>query len=161
MKKIILLLFLFGISLENFAQISALFIPKSRWILLDNKIEGDEILLTPYDSTKFEINTLILTFGKNNKIEYDYESHAEVCYGVDFLDMDSDETSWEFDKKTNLLTLTVKGGYSSIEDFKFKRDYEIWTIVDGNFRLQQVKEYYFEDLQDGKRVKKHRGNRRR
>jgi hypothetical protein len=153
----ILLTFLTEISAQN----PVLFNPKIRWILVDNKIEGSEILLTPYDSAKCEINTLILKFVAKNKIEYDYESIAKVCYGVDFLDMDLDSTSWKFDEKTNLITLTVKGGYSSIEDFKFEREYEIWTIMNGDFRLRQVQEHYYKNLQADEKVAKQKKRRRR
>lgn len=125
----------------------ALFDKTKRWILVRNKIERGDIYLTPYHESKLTINNLVLNLSENGTIEYDYESDPKVkfCAGVDFLDIDTDETSWVFDADNNIFTLTLKGGYASLDDFKFKRDYTV-EAFDGGFALRRVKEHYFNDF---------------
>jgi hypothetical protein len=124
-----------------------------RWMLMKNKIERNDILLETYDESKLTINNLIMSFDTEGKIAYDYESDPKVsvCAGVDFLDIDTDETSWEYNAEKNIVTLTLKGGYASLDDFKFKRDYWVETI-EGGYILRKLREYYFNDFR--KRVKK-------
>lgn len=128
-------------------QYKSLFDKSNRWILVRNKIERGDIYLTPYHESKLTINNLVLSFTNEGKIEYDYESDPKVrfCAGVDFLDIDTDETSWAFDSENNVFTLTLKGGYASLDDFKFKRDYTVEASDDG-FALRRVKEHYFSDF---------------
>ncbi len=125
----------------------ALFDKTKRWILVRNKIERGDIYLTPYHESKLTINNLVLNLSESGTIEYDYESDPKVkfCAGVDFLDIDTDETSWIFDADNNVFTLTLKGGYASLDDFKFKRDYTVEAFDDG-FALRRVKEHYFNDF---------------
>lgn len=125
----------------------ALFDKTKRWILVRNKIERGDIYLTPYHESKLTINNLVLNLSESGTIEYDYESDPKVkfCAGVDFLDIDTDETSWVFDADNNVFTLTLKGGYASLDDFKFKRDYTVESFDDG-FALRRVKEHYFNDF---------------
>lgn len=125
----------------------ALFDKTKRWILVRNKIERGDIYLTPYHESKLTINNLVLNLSESGTIEYDYESDPKVkfCAGVDFLDIDTDETSWVFDADNNIFTLTLKGGYASLDDFKFKRDYTVEAFDDG-FALRRVKEHYFNDF---------------
>lgn len=125
----------------------ALFDKTKRWILVRNKIERGDIYLTPYHESKLTINNLVLNLSESGTIEYDYESDPKVrfCAGVDFLDIDTDETSWLFDADNNVFTLTLKGGYASLDDFKFKRDYTVEAFDDG-FALRRVKEHYFNDF---------------
>lgn len=125
----------------------ALFDKTKRWILVRNKIERGDIYLTPYHESKLTINNLVLNLSESGTIEYDYESDPKVkfCAGVDFLDIDTDETSWVFDADNNIFTLTLKGGYASLDDFKFKRDYTVEVFDDG-FALRRVKEHYFNDF---------------
>lgn len=125
----------------------ALFDKTKRWILVRNKIERGDIYLTPYHESKLTINNLVLNLSESGTIEYDYESDPKVkfCAGVDFLDIDTDETSWVFDADNNVFTLTLKGGYASLDDFKFKRDYIVEAFDDG-FALRRVKEHYFNDF---------------
>ncbi len=125
----------------------ALFDKTKRWILVRNKIERGDIYLTPYHESKLTINNLVLNLSESGTIEYDYESDPKVkfCAGVDFLDIDTDETSWVFDADNNVFTLTLKGGYASLDDFKFKRDYTVEAFDDG-FALRRVKEHYFNDF---------------
>ncbi|GAB2618988.1 hypothetical protein GCM10027035_13980 [Emticicia sediminis] len=125
----------------------ALFDKTKRWILVRNKIERGDIYLTPYHESKLTINNLVLNLSESGTIEYDYESDPKVkfCAGVDFLDIDTDETSWVFDADNNIFTLTLKGGYASLDDFKFKREYTVEVFDDG-FALRRVKEHYFNDF---------------
>lgn len=125
----------------------ALFDKTKRWILVRNKIDRGDIYLTPYHESKLTINNLVMSLSDNGSIEYDYESDPKVrfCAGVDFLDIDTDETSWIFDADNNVFTLTLKGGYASLDDFKFKRDYTVEAFDDG-FALRRIKEHYFNDF---------------
>jgi hypothetical protein len=132
----------------NYFELSkTLFNKTKRWILVRNRIERGDIYLTPYLESKLTINNLVLNFAESGTIEYDYESDPKIkfCAGVDFLDIDTDETSWVFDSENNVFTLTLKGGYASLDDFKFKREYTLEAFDDG-FALRKVKEYYFNDL---------------
>jgi hypothetical protein len=123
-----------------------------RWMLVKNKIERNDIFLTTFDESKLTINNLIMSFD-DGKIVYDYETDPKIkfCAGVDFLDIDTDETSWEYNAERNIVTLTLKGGYASLDDFKFKREYWVETIEDG-YILRKLKEHYFTDFR--KPVKK-------
>ena len=118
-----------------------------RWMLVKNKIERNDIFLTTYNESKLTINNLIMTFANDGRIEYDYESDPKVrvCAGVDFLDIDTDETSWTYDSEKNIVTLTLKGGYASLDDFKFKREYWV-EIIDDGYILRKLKEHYFTDF---------------
>ncbi|WP_435355415.1 hypothetical protein [Emticicia sp. SJ17W-69] len=118
-----------------------------RWMLVKNKIERNDIFLTTYNESKLTINNLIMSFDSEGKIAYDYESDPKVkfCAGVDFLDIDTDETSWEYNAEKNIVTLTLKGGYASLDDFKFKREYWVEAIEDG-YILRKQKEIYFTDF---------------
>lgn len=118
-----------------------------RWMLVKNKIEKNDIFLTIYNESKLTINNLIMSFDSDGKIVYDYESDPKVkfCAGVDFLDIDTDETSWEYNAEKNIVTLTLKGGYASLDDFKFKREYWVEAIEDG-YILRKQKEIYFTDF---------------
>lgn len=124
-----------------------LFDNTKKWILVRNKIERGDIYLTPYHESKLSINNLVMTLTQDSKIEYDYESDPKIkiCLGVDFLDIDTDETTWQYDDENNVFTLTLKGGYASLDDFKFKRDYKVESFDDG-FALRKVKEHYFTDF---------------
>ncbi len=136
-----------SVKMNYFELSNTLFNKTKRWILVRNRIERGDIYLTPYLESKLTINNLVLNLSESGTIEYDYESDPKIifCAGVDFLDIDTDETSWVFDDKKNVFTLTLKGGYASLNDFKFKRDYTIETFDDG-FALRIVKEHYFNDL---------------
>jgi hypothetical protein len=146
-KTHFILLFIISSLSNTYAQ-NQLFDPNKKWILANNKIERESIEFISYDTTKIEINTLVLTFKPKGIIEYDYESPNDVdaCFGVDYLDIDTDVSRWDFDATKNLLTLTVKGGIASLDDFKFKRDYEIWLESSGNYVLRQTKEHFNIDL---------------
>jgi hypothetical protein len=132
---------------ELLAQSKALLVETKRWILITNKITKNVVRFTSFDRSKFRINTLILSFVDGGKIAYDYEMDPklEFCAGIDFLDIDTDESSWSFDEANNVLTLTLKGGYASLDDFKFKRDYKV-EQTDDEYVLHKVKEHYFIDL---------------
>lgn len=140
---------------ETIAKTKVLLSDTKRWILLTNKIVKNTIKFTSFDKSKFRINTLILTFANNGKLEYDYQMDPtlEFCAGIDFLDIDTDESAWSFDEANNILTLTIKGGYASLDDFKFKRDYKI-EQTDDEYVLHKIKEYYFIDLKKQNQKKK-------
>ncbi len=148
-KKIILIILfpLWGLGGYAFAQ-NPLFDSSKKWILASNKIDGDSIEFMTYDTSKIEINTLVFTFKPKGVIEYDYESPNDVdaCFGVDYLDIDLEASTWNFNAQSNVLTLSIKGGIASLDDFKFKRDYEIWLESSGNYVLRKTKEHYFIDL---------------
>jgi hypothetical protein len=132
---------------ELLAKSKALLVQTKRWILITNKITKNDIRFTSFDRSKFRINTLILSFMDGGRIEYDYEMDPklEFCAGIDFLDIDTDESAWALDEENNVLTLTIKGGYASLDDFKFKRDYKIEQTGD-DYVLHKIKEHYFIDL---------------
>ncbi len=129
----------------------ALFDSQKRWILMKNKIERGDIYLSPYEISKISINNLVLSLNKG-KIDYDYESDPKInmCLGVDFLDIDSDNSSWKYDADKNIFTLTIKGGYASLDDFQFSREYKIETFEDG-FVLRKYAEIYFHDFRKKKK----------
>lgn len=132
---------------ELLAKSKALLVETKRWILITNKITKNVIRFTSFDRSKFRINTLVLSFVNGGKIAYDYEMDPtlEFCAGIDFLDIDTDESAWSLDEENNVLTLTLKGGYASLDDFKFKRDYKIEQTGD-EYVLHKIKEHYFIDL---------------
>lgn len=140
----------------------ALFDKTKRWILVRNKIERGDIYLTPYHESKLTINNLVMNLSESGAIEYDYESDPKVkfCAGVDFLDIDTDETSWVFDADNNVFTLTLKGGYASLDDFKFKREYFVEAFDDG-FALRRVKEHYFNDFRKPEKTTRNYQKRRK
>ena len=140
---------------EKLAETKALLVDTKRWILLTNKITKNTIKFTSFDKSKFRINTLVLSFANGGKIEYDYQMDPtlEFCAGIDFLDIDTDESSWAFDETSNVLTLTLKGGYASLDDFKFKRDYKV-EQTDDEYVLHKIKEHYFIDLKKQNQKKK-------
>ena len=135
------------VKINYYEQNKDLFDMNKRWILVRNKIERGDIYLTPYHESKLTINNLVMYLSPEGGLVYDYESDPKIkfCAGVDFLDIDTDETSWTFDGDANILTLTLKGGYASLDDFKFKRDYYVELFDDG-FALRRVKEHYFNDF---------------
>jgi len=135
------------------AQNTPLFKEGNRWILVNNRIEKNEIFLTSYKKSKLKVNTLVLSFDKDARISYDYETNPNfpVSSSINYLDIDTDESSWTFDTLTNICTLTIKGGYASIDDFKFKREYKIEPVTDG-FILIKEKDVFFEDLKHKKIV---------
>lgn len=140
---------------ESIVKTKVLLSDTKRWILLTNKIMKNTIKFTSFDKSKFRINTLILTFANNGKLEYDYQMDPtlEFCAGIDFLDIDTDESAWSFDEASNVLTLTIKGGYASLDDFKFKRDYKV-EQTDDEYVLHKIKEHYFIDLKKQNQKKK-------
>ncbi|WP_064196978.1 MULTISPECIES: hypothetical protein [Emticicia] len=148
------------VQVDYFEKIQTLFDKSKKWILVRNRIERGDIQFTTYDESKLTINNLVMSWLKNGKIEYEYESDPKIrfCAGVDFLDIDTDETTWEFDNKKNILTLTLKGGYASLDDFKFKREYFV-EIIDDGFELRKIKEHYFNDYRN--RGREHKEIRKR
>lgn len=94
---------------------------------------------------------MIWIFMPGGTIDYDYQSSDDVfaCAGVDFLDMDVAECRWEYDPISATVILTIKGGYASLDDFVFKRRYNLTVNVDDEdygYILEKDLEYYFNDL---------------
>lgn len=144
----VLMLFL---NCTAFTQNLELFDSSKKWILKSNNILKDEIEFVEYKQKKVSINTMVWQFMPNGKIEYDYQTGDDVdaCLGVDFLDIDIDESSWRYNPQDLTLTLNIKGGYASIDDFIFKKEYRISLIDeddDYGYSLDLVKVYYFNDL---------------
>jgi hypothetical protein len=137
MKKILVLLFFTAsVSAQN------LFDVHRKWILPINDMDGNEIYITPYDSSKIALNTMILEFKKGGKIDYDYQSTVEACAGVNFLDLDVEKCSWSY--LNGIFTLKIRGGYASIDDFNFKRDYKIFHDEMGDVYLRKIKTHYYQ-----------------
>ncbi|MGL4631588.1 MAG: hypothetical protein ACRCVT_10320 [Leadbetterella sp.] len=98
------------------------------WILYTPKIDTMTFMdFEVYNGEKIDINTMIWKFLPNGKLAYDYKSNSDVdaCLGVDFLDIDLDNSYWKWDPNRLILILQIKGGYASIDDFIFKSEYSI------------------------------------
>ena len=152
MKKYIICLFFTAFYMSTNAQQFQLFKPGTQWILQTSKIEKKNIIFTEYDPAKVDLNTMIWSFLPGGLIEYDYQSSEDVfaCAGVDFLDMDITECRWEYDPIQQTVTLLIKGGYASIDDFVFKRKYKVEIKDDDKdnygYILKKEVEYFFNDL---------------
>lgn len=151
--KVLCFFFFLSISQNIFGQDIVDFIQKNQWILVTNKIEKKkEINFVSFQKKKIELNAMIWSFLDNGKIEYDYQSaeNIEACNGVDFLDLDIENSSWKYNNNSQVLTLTLKGGYASIDDFILKAEYMAFLTSDefGNegFQLKQTKVLIFRDL---------------
>ncbi len=156
MKKIALILSLLLCSFWLQAQSLQLFDPSLKWILKTNKIEKKQIIFTEYNIAQVDINTMVWSFLPNGRIAYDYESSGDVfaCLGVDFLDLDLDECRWQYDHSLQKITLLLKGGYASIDDFVFKRVYKIELLdeeQDYGYVLKLENEYFYNDLTKNKK----------
>lgn len=153
MKKaliIILLLTSFG-PLKAQTRFLQLLDASQSWILETPKVHRNDLVFVNYTKDKVDLNTMIWKFLPNGRLDYDYQSSEDVyaCAGVDFLDMDLDECRWEYDPASMTLTLQIKGGYASLDDFVFKRAYKV-SLLDREdeygYQLNFEKEYYFNDL---------------
>lgn len=121
------------------------------WILRTPKIERGNIEFINYSKDKVDLNTMIWKFLPNGTIDYDYQSSSEIfaCAGVDFLDMDIEQCGWTYNPGDLTLTLQIKGGYASLDDFVFKRAYKVSLLDEDEsygYRLTLLKEYFFNDL---------------
>ncbi|MGR3812431.1 hypothetical protein [Jiulongibacter sp. NS-SX5] len=121
------------------------------WILRTPKIEKKEIVFENYTKDKVSLNTMIWKFLPNGSLEYDYQSSEDVfaCAGVDFLDMDVEQSRWQYNPADLTLTLQIKGGYASLDDFIFKRVYKVSLLDEDDaygYKLNLLKEYFYNDL---------------
>jgi hypothetical protein len=95
---------------------------------------------------------MIWEFKPNGRLTYDYQSSedVEVCLGVNFLDLDVDACTWRPNSATNIILLTLKGGYASIDDFILKNEYEFQTFLVNNrvkgFELVLKNKVFFRNL---------------
>jgi hypothetical protein len=150
MKKILgICLFLISQSLS--AQYLQLLDDSQNWIFKNANIKDKKLVFENYSKEKVELNTMIWKFLPNGRLEYDYQSSEDVfaCAGVNFLDMDIHESSWAYNPATLILTLQIKGGYASIDDFVFKRDYKVAMLDQSNgygYTLSLEREQYFNNL---------------
>ena len=154
------LFFFFSICQSIFCQDIVDTIQKNKWILVTDKLEKKkEINFVSFQKKRIELNAMIWSFLENGKIEYDYQSadNIEACNGVDFLDLDIDNSFWKFNADSQVFTLTLKGGYASIDDFILKAEYMAFLTSDefGNkdFDLKQTKLIILRDLTKQNRKK--------
>lgn len=152
MKVKFLFFFLF-ICQNIFSQDILNSIQKNQWILVTDNIEKKkEINFVNFQKKKIELNAMIWSFLNGGNIAYDYQSadNIQACNGVDFLDLDIDNSFWKFNNSSQVFTLTIKGGYASIDDFILKAEYLPFFTTDkfGNesFQLKQIKVLNFRDL---------------
>ena len=129
------------------AQQTPLLDASNHWILVNNKIERNEIYLTSYKKAKVKLNTLVLSFAENGKIVYDYETNSKYDgnSNIKYLDINTKESSWVFDTLTKTLALTIQAGYETLDDFKFQRTYKIDEVYDG-YVLMKTKDVFYENF---------------
>jgi hypothetical protein len=150
MKKILVIAVLMT-SQTLSAQYLQLLDDSQNWIFKNDDIKDKKLLFVNYEKKKVDLNTMIWKFLPNGRLEYDYQSSEDIfaCAGVNFLDMDVNECSWSYNPSSLVLTLLIKGGYASLDDFVFKRDYKV-TMLDGTedygYTLTLNKEQFFNDL---------------
>lgn len=151
--KVIFLFFFLSICQSIFGQEVVDIIKKNQWILVTDKLEKKkEINFVSFQKEKIELNAMIWSFLDNGKIAYDYQSadNIEACNGVDFLDLDIENSYWKYNNNSQVFTLTLQGGYASIDDFILKAEYIAFLTSDefGNegFQLKQTKVLIFRDL---------------
>jgi hypothetical protein len=77
MNKFLLTAVFLQIISYSFSQQIPLLDTSNRWILVNNKIDKNEVFLTLFDKSKVKLNTLVLTFAENGKIVYDYETNSK------------------------------------------------------------------------------------
>lgn len=147
------LLFLFFYSCTLHAQDFRAYVANKQWILITEKPEKSErIRFVPYSKDLVTLNTMIWEFKPNGRLVYDYQSSEDVeaCLGVNFLDLDIDACTWRPNPATNIILLTLKGGYASIDDFVLKNEYEFQTFLGNNqvkgFELVLKKKVFFRNL---------------
>jgi hypothetical protein len=147
MNKFFLTAVFLQIISHSFSQQIPLLDTSTRWILVHNKIDKNEIFLTSYKKSKVNLNTLVMTFGENGKIIYDYETNSKYAENLDikYLDINTKESFWSYDTLTNSLILSIQGGYLTLDDFRFKREYKIDKVNDG-YILMKRKELISNDL---------------
>lgn len=138
-------------SQESASKFLQLLDDSQNWILRTPKIERGNIEFINYTKDKVDLNTMIWKFLPNGTIDYDYQSSSEIfaCAGVDFLDMDVEQSNWSYNPGDLTLTLQIKGGYASLDDFVFKRVYKVSLLDEDEsygYRLTLLKEHFFNDL---------------
>ncbi len=150
MKKIFLLV-LCCISQSLSAQNLELLNDTRNWILRTPDITTQKLDFVNYEKKKVTLNTMIWKFLPNGRLGYDYQSNATIfaCAGVNFLDMELNESTWNYNPASLVLTLQIKGGYASLDDFVFKRDYKVSLLNeedDYGYQLTFLREQYFNAL---------------
>jgi hypothetical protein len=141
-------LFFVLISITALGQTFKEKVPARKYIIVEDRVDTlSSIKFIPYSQEKISLNTMIWTFKPNGRIEYDYQSSEDIeaCAGVDFLDLDVDACFWRLNPATHTITLTLKGGYSSIDDFVLKNEYDFKNESDG-FSLVLKKKILYKNL---------------
>ena len=120
-------------------------------IFKNDDINDNKLVFVNYEKKKVDLNTMIWKFLPNGRLEYDYQSSEDIfaCAGVNFLDMDLNDCQWFYNPSTLILTLQIKGGYASIDDFVFKRDYKVGMLDENGgygYTLTLEREQFFNDL---------------
>jgi hypothetical protein len=149
--KIIFVICLLMMSQSLPAQYLQLLDDSQNWILKNDDIKDKKLVFVNYEKNKVDLNTMVWKFLPNGRLAYDYQSSEDVfaCAGVNFLDMDVNECSWAYNPSTFVLTLLIKGGYASLDDFVFKREYKVAMLdkkEDYGYTLTLDKEQFFNDL---------------
>ena len=147
MNKFLLTAVFLQIISYSFSQQIPLLDTSNRWILVNNKIDKNEVFLTLYDKSKVKLNTLVLTFAENGKIVYDYETNSKYDENLEikYLNINTKESFWAYDSLSKTLVLSIQAGYVTLDDFRFQREYKIDEVHDG-FILMKSKELIFDDL---------------
>ncbi|MCA0363680.1 MAG: hypothetical protein LCH67_06525 [Bacteroidetes bacterium] len=141
-------LFFVLISITALGQTFKEKVPARKYIIVEDRVDTlSSIKFIPYSQEKISLNTMIWTFKPNGRIEYDYQSSEDIeaCAGVDFLDLDVDACFWRLNPATHTITLTLKGGYSSIDDFVLKNEYDFKNESEG-FSLVLKKKILYKNL---------------
>ncbi|MFN8431127.1 MAG: hypothetical protein U0V04_14215 [Spirosomataceae bacterium] len=141
-------LFFVLISITALGQTFKEKVPARKYIIVEDRVDTlSSIKFIPYSQEKISLNTMIWTFKPNGRIEYDYQSSEDIeaCAGVDFLDLDVDACFWRLNPATHTITLTLKGGYSSIDDFVLKNEYDFQNESEG-FSLVLKKKILYKNL---------------
>jgi hypothetical protein len=149
----VFLLVLFFRAFTVNAQIRKETLMEKQWIIKNDRVvENDSLIFSNYAKEKLGLNTMIWTFLPMGKLDYDYQTadDMEACLGVDFLDLDVEACTWRFDEPNQKISLTLKGGYASIDDFVIKAEYEIGLAVDNlgqsTLILTKTRKIFFKDL---------------
>jgi hypothetical protein len=108
------------------------YVANKQWILVTEKAEKSErIRFVSHSKDIVSLNTMIWEFKPNGRLTYDFQSNEDVeaCLGVNFSDLDLDASTLRPNSATNIILLTLMGGYASIDDFISKNEYESQTFL--------------------------------
>jgi len=130
--RFVSLLFLLFSSFTLKVQDFRSYVANKQWILVTEKAEKSErIRFVSHSKDIVSLNTMIWEFKPNGRLTYDFQSNEDVeaCLGVNFSDLDLDASTLRPNSATNIILLTLMGGYASIDDFISKNEYESQTFL--------------------------------